>query len=1009
MVHLNVCSCYSFLSSSLRIDTYLDFLVKKHEDYAVLTDMNNMCGAMEFVKKCQKVNLKAILGMEVSVFKFDQEYKVILLALNTKGYYSLLKITSLISKNLSMEKLFEYQEGLVFIIPSKRSYFGKNVHLNDLENAYQEISFLKENVRNLYVGLEAYNKTDLEDLKKIRNMNLNIPLVAINKVLSICEDSQVLKVLEAIKDNKLVKDIKTDYSQNYWKNDAEMAKIFLQEEIDNVSKITSLVEKYEFSSSIKMIKYCENSKDYLYSLAFKGLNKRFNNNPNKNYKERLEYELSVIDKMGYNDYFLVVYDYVKFAKNNDIIVGPGRGSAGGSLTAFVLGITEIDPIKYDLYFERFLNPGRVSMPDIDIDFEDRRRDEVISYLKNKWGINQVASIATFQTMGIKQAIRDVCRVLGVSSSTMNVFSKKIPFIKDISTTNIFEYSPEFKTFVYSNQQYLDIFNLATKLEGLPRQMSLHAAGVILSDKPLENYVPVLINETGYICEYEHEYLEELGLFKMDLLGLKNITIINDCLHMINKINPNFKLSDINLDDKKIYEGMNQNLLSGIFQLESSGMRKTLLTIKPNCFEDVCATIALFRPGPRDFIPTYIERKNNKSLVKYPDPCLEETLKSTYGIIIYQEQVLEICRKMSLFTYSEADIFRRIISKKDASKLEKVKKDFISGGLKNGKSVDLLNKVFTMLEKFAGYGFNKAHTVAYSYIACYMMYLKMYYPSIFFSCLMNNFAGISMNDKFFEYLVEAKKLNVKVISPSVNAKEAGFYNESGSIRFGLNQIKGLNSSFVNKIIEENKNPFKDYIDFVVRMKPLGLTQSNLEALIYSGALDEFKLNRSTMIANIDVVFSYASRVIITNKENYIFDYDLASRPLLKIVEKENDLEKEKEVTGSYLSGFPLEKERETLTKKGYRLIATLQNMEEAKIAIIVRHIKTMKDKNGKLMALIKGSDESKDIDLTLFASSYPKLISEFEVGEYAYIMGKVEIKERTTMIINNAKKIRRKKM
>lgn len=1008
MVHLNVCSCYSFLSSSLRIDLYLDYLVKKHEDYAVLTDMNNMCGAMEFIKKCQKVNLKAIVGMEVSIFKFDQEYKVILLSLNTKGYYNLLKITSLLNKDLSIENLFDYQEGLVFIIPSKRSYFGKNIHLNDLEKANEEISFLKKNIGNLYIGLEAYNKSDLEDLKRIRNLNLDIPLIAINKVLSICEDEQVLKVLEAIKDNKLVKDVKTDYSQNYLKTDAEMSKIFLQEEIDNISKITSLVEKYEFSNSIKMIKYCENSKEYLHSLAYKGLNKRFNNNPNKTYKERLDYELSIIDKMGYNDYFLVVYDYVKFAKNNDIIVGPGRGSAGGSLTSFVLGITEIDPIKYDLYFERFLNPGRVSMPDIDIDFEDRRRDEVISYLKDKWGINRVASIATFQTMGIKQAIRDVCRVLGTSTSTMNVFAKKIPLVRDISTSNIFDYSPEFKNFVNSNKQYQDIFSLASKIEGLPRQMSLHAAGIILSDKPLENYVPVLINETGYICEYEHEYLEELGLFKMDLLGLKNITIINDCLHMINKTNPNFKLSDINLNDKKIYQGMNQNLLSGIFQLESSGMRKTLLTIKPTCFEDVCATIALFRPGPRDFIPTYVERKNNNQLVKYPDECLKDILKSTYGIIIYQEQVLEICRKMSLFTYSEADIFRRIISKKDASMLEKVKKDFINGGLKNGKSIDILNKVFLMLEKFAGYGFNKAHTVAYSYIACYMMYLKMYYPSVFFSCLMNNFAGISMNDKFFEYLIEAKKLNVKIISPSVNAKEAGFYNEFGSIRFGLNQIKGINSSLVNKIIEENKNPFKDYIDFVVRMAPLGLNIKHLEALIYSGALDEFKLNRSTMINNMDIVFSYASRITIISKENYIFDYDLASRPLLKMVEKENDLEKEKEVTGCYLSGFPLEKERNALTKNGYSLIATLQNKQEAKIAIIIRHIKTMKDKNGKLMALIKGSDESGDIDLTLFASSYQNLINELEVGEYAYVLGKVEIKERTTMIINNAKKLRRKK-
>lgn len=1007
MVHLNVHSCYSFLSSTIRIDSYLERLVKKHEDIAVLTDLNNMCGAMEFVKKCDKKNIKPILGMEVSIFKYDVEYKVILIALNTNGYYNLLKITPLLNKDLTMEKLFEYQGDIAFIIPSTRSYFGNAIHKDELEVAVKEIEYLKENIKNLYIGLEAYNKIDLEDIKTIRSLKTGVTLLALNEVNSLEKDNEALAVLEAIKDNKLVSEVKTDFSQRYLKSEAEMAKLFLQEEIDNTHKVASLVTKYEFSSSIKMIKYCENSKEFLASLALKGLKKRLNGKLSKKYTERLDYELSIIDKMGYNDYFLVVYDYVKFAKTNDIIVGPGRGSAGGSLVAYVLGITDIDPIKYDLYFERFLNPGRTSMPDIDIDFEDRRRDEVIEYLKTRWGVNHVASIATFQTMGIKQAIRDVCRVLGTSSSTMNVFSKKIPTLRDISTENIFEYSPEFKEFISSNEQYQKIFDLARKLEGLPRQMSLHAAGMIISDKPLENYVPVVVNETGYICQFEHDYLEELGLFKMDLLGLKNITIINDCLHIIHKTNPDFKLHDIDLSDERLYLGMNNNLLSGIFQLESSGMRKALLTIKPTCFDDVCATIALFRPGPRDFIPTYGERKNNNEPIKYPDSCLEEILRSTQGIIIYQEQVLEICRKMALFSYGEADIFRRIISKKDPSKLEEVKKDFIAGGLKNGKSVDLLNKVFNMLAKFAGYGFNKAHTVAYSYIAIWMMYFKLYYPSVFFSCLMNNFAGVSMNDKFFEYLVEAKKLGVKVISPSVNAKEAGFYNEDKYIRFALNQIKGVNANIVNEIIKENVNPFKDYIDFVVRMKPRGLTEKHLEALIYAGALDEFGLNRASMFASIEIVMSYASRIVIINKDQYLIDYDLASKPLLKIVNEQNDLEKEKEVTGSYLSGFPLEKDRESLTKNGYSLVANLEDRKTSKIAVMIRHIKTMKDRKGNVMALIKASDESGDIDLTLFASAYENLIKEIEVGSYAYIVGKVEVRERVTMIIDNAKKIRRK--
>jgi DNA polymerase-3 subunit alpha len=1009
MRYLNVKSYYSFLSSALSVDDIVNYAIKHKIDAIALTDECNMCGALEFIGKCKKNNIKPIIGMEIFVNCMGDNEKFILIAKNSVGYSNLMKLTSHVSYtdkkvSISLDILREYIEGVIVIVPTMRSFISTIALHNEIEDlkVYESnLSF----VSDLYFGLEVYCKEDVKVNEFLRRYS-KTKLVAINEVVSIEPNEEVLRVLAAIKNNCLYKEIDVEYKTMYFKNEGEMSSWFNSAELDMSNDIVSMVEDYVFDKSYKLVEYeCDtNSKDYLYHLSYAGFKKRLNNKFNQVYVDRLNYELSIIDKMRFNDYFLVVYDYVKYAKKNGILVGPGRGSGAGSLVSYVLGIVDIDPIKYNLYFERFLNPERISMPDIDIDFEDTRRDEVVEYIRNKYGNDRVGNIITYQTMAMKQALRDVCRVFGVNEATMNTFSKKIPRVKDVNLSNICSISREFGDFVNSHKQYRKIFDIASKIEGFPRQCSEHAAGVVICKGKLCESVPVMNNGGKLVSQYDKDYLEDMGLLKMDILSLKNLTIINDCIKQINESGTKFSIKDIDINDPKIYEMLNKDLVAGLFQLESSGMRNTLLKVKPSCFEDVAAIIALFRPGPMDMIDEFARRKNENVKVEYFDNSIKDVLSNTYGIIVYQEQVMQISSKIAGFSLGKADKLRKAMSKKDKSHLSELRLDFINGGLSLGHNEKKLNDIFDMLEKFASYGFNRAHSVAYAMIGMQMAYLKYYYPNIFFANLMNTFASSNMDSKFFEYVEEAKKFGVKLLCPSINAKDIGFYNDGDNIRYALSCIKGVNYSVVKSIVDENrKKKFESYIDAVVRLNLLKIRKDVIVTLINAGCFDEFGYSRTCMIDNLDNV-SRITKVVSTNDGNV--DYSLVpSMPKIVDLKQENDLTKEKELLGIFVSSFPLEKIRGKIKSKGYILLDGISrhNNKIVKVAVFVRKIKTMRDKNGELMAIILVSDESGNADLMLFARDYEKLHDQFEVGKCCFVQGKVQIRNGSCIIVSDAKK------
>ena len=1009
MRYLNVKSYYSFLSSALSVDDIVNYAIKHKLDTIALTDECNMCGALEFIGKCRKSNIKPIVGMEIFVNCMGENEKYILIAKNSVGYSNLMKLTSHVSYSdkkvsIGLDILKEYVDGLVVIVPTMRSYVSTIALHNEIEDlgVYEsKLSFISD----LYFGLEVYSKEDVKVNEFLRRYS-KTKLVAINEVVSIESNEEVLRVLAAIKNNCLYKDIDVEYKTMYFKNEGEMSSCFNGAELDMSNVIASMVEEYTFDKSYKLVEYdCEtNSKEYLYRLSYAGLKKRLNDKFDKVYVDRLNYELSIIDKMGFNDYFLVVYDYVKFAKKNGILVGPGRGSGAGSLVSYVLGIVDIDPIKYNLYFERFLNPERISMPDIDIDFEDTRRDEVVEYIRNKYGNDRVGNIITYQTLAMKQALRDVCRVFDVNEATMNTISRKIPRVKDVNLSNICTISKEFSDFINSHKQYRRIFDVASKIEGFPRQSGEHAAGVVICKGKLCDNVPVMNNNGKLVSQYDKDYLEDMGLLKMDILSLKNLTIINDCIKQINETGKKFSIKDIDINDPKIYEMLNKDLVAGLFQLESSGMRNTLLKVKPTCFEDVAAIIALFRPGPMDMIDEFARRKNNNVKVEYFDDSIKDVLSYTYGIIVYQEQVMQISSKIAGFSLGKADRLRKVMSKKDKSQLSELRKDFISGGLSLGHSEKKLNDIFDMLEKFASYGFNRAHSVAYAMIGMQMAYLKCYYPNIFFANLMNTFASSNMDSKFFEYVEEAKKFNVKLLCPSINARTVGFYNDGSNIRYALSSVKGVNYNVIKSIVDENKKKkFESYMDAIVRLNLIKVRKDVIVTLINAGCLDEFGYSRACMIEYIDR-FSGYGRLVSTSDGK--IDYSmLTSIPQIVDSKQENDLTKEKELLGIFVSSFPLEKVRDKIKKKGYILLEEISRYNErvVKVAVFVRKIKSMRDKNGNLMAIILASDESGNADLMLFARDYEKLHEQFEVGKCCYVQGKVQIRNGNCIIVNDARK------
>lgn len=1014
--HLQVYSAYSFQNSTILIEELCKKASDLHYEALALTDKDNMFGAMEFTKYCHKYGIKPIYGLEASVMIENEIYSLILLAKDTLGYFNLVKITSDISlsvnKAISFEELLKYQTNLIVLSGCKEGIVERLLLKEMDDQAIKYLKLFKNNFDNFYICLQNHGLVMQDKInEKLIALALleNIDVCVSNEVRYLeSKDAYALELLRfAGKGQTTDINYEPITNQLYLKSSYEMESIFDKKYIENTDYILTLCNATIPLHQLHLPQYPVpkggKACDYLKQLCIVGLKKRFKNKDiPTSYWQRLKKELEVINKMGFDDYFLIVFDYVRYAKINKILVGPGRGSAAGSLVAYVLGITNVDPLKYGLLFERFLNEERISMPDIDIDFQDDRRDEIVEYVTNKYGQEHVGQIITFATYGPKVAIKDLGKVLGVPLPKLELLTKNIPTNPKNrkSAKEIYETSYNFQSMVNRDIALRKIMPAVFIVEKLPRNISTHAAGVVLSSKRLDEIVPLVRGPNdGIITQYSKDYIEDVGLLKMDFLGLKNLTIIDYILKDIeNNHGIKINLNTINLNDQKTYQLISNGDTFGIFQLESPGMKNLLIKMQCNCLDDVIAAIALFRPGPMANIPTYIARKKGKEPVTYPLECLKPILAPTYGIMIYQEQIMQVAQKIAGFSLAKADILRKAMSKKTLSLMESLKTDFINGGINNGFSENDTIKIFELIEKFANYGFNKSHSVAYGYIAYWLAYLKANYPLEFFSALLSNEQSSDISK--INCIQEGKKYGVKILPPSINFSTDRFKVENGNIRYSLLAIKNVGYAGYQAIVEErNKGLFKDIFDFVSRMEASKINSKMLDCLIMAGAFDEFKLNRTTIKQNLHHIIEY------TQLKNSV---GIDEPPILTIV-KDNRmkiLEEEKLVLGVYLSMHPI-----ALIKRNLDLeiinISELPNYlnKQVRVVIGISRVKVIIDKKGQEMCFVDGYDETASIDGVVFANNYQGLKNILIRGDICIIEGQVKFRDKLSLVINHAKKVR----
>ena len=948
---------YSLLSSLIKIDELVECLKKKNISSCAVVD-DNLYGTMEVIHKFNKAGIKPIIGLDLK--------EILLYAKTSEGYYNLVKIETLKNKDeLSQESLIKYSNDLILICFNKETY-----------NMY------KDSFTDIFIGIK--NKQE-EQLYKEET-------VYINKTLYLEKNLyKYLPYIFMIRDGKTISDkIEFIYQDNYILTSDEVMQKVSSKSINNTLKIESMCN-ISFKKELFMPKYdTEDSKEFLKNLSNKGLYKRLNGNISETYQKRLNYELDIILKMHFEDYFLVVYDYIKYAKQNGILVGPGRGSAAGSLVSYCLGITDVDPIKYNLLFERFLNPERVTMPDTD--FPDTRREEVIEYVKEKYGKDNVAGIITFGTLGGRASVRDVGRILNIPTKYIDIICKKIPFkgtLKELKHSD-----KEVNTMIENDDKLKLLYNIVNLIEGNKRHTSIHAAGIVISYKPLYEIIPIKPNDDINLTEYTMEYLEELGLIKMDFLGIKNLSIIDGVIKDIErKTNKKLDFNKIPFDDPKVMKLFEEGQTSGIFQFESEGMKRFLKDLKPKNFIDLCNAIALFRPGPASNILSFIKRKEGKEKIEYLDESLKDILKETYGIIIYQEQIMLIAQKFAGYTLSEADILRRAMSKKKYDVLKNEEARFIEKSLKNGKSKEIARELFDLILAFAGYGFNKSHSVSYSIVAYKMAYLKYYFPKEFYANLLSSVIG--SEEKTKEYLNEIKKLGIKILPPDINlSNDTRFTFKENAIVFPLNAIRNVGGVISSYIIKQRETPYKDIYDFLKRTHQKTNNKKILESLIYAHVFDSF-YNINTLISNLDNILNYVEL-------SSGLDDDILVKPEIELkpeLSTEDILNKEKEIFGFYLTSHKTEKFK--LNNPNITDIYDIKNKLNQRINVIVSidKIREIITKKNEVMCFITGSDNTGTTTLIVFPELY-KIKNNFKKNEIVKVSGKVERRFNEYQIICN---------
>ena len=1052
--HLHVHTEYSLLDGSNKIKEYVARVKELGMDSAAITDHGVMYGVIDFYRAAREVGINPILGCEVYVApgsRFDKDtgtgedryYHLVLLAENNKGYSNLMKIVSkgfvegfYYKPRVDMELLREYHEGIIALSACLAGEVSRYLTRGMYEDAkaaalrYQDI-FGKG---NFFLELQDHGISEQQEVNRqlLRmHQETGIDLVATNDVhYTTAEDAEPHDILLCLQTGKKLADedrMRYEGGQYYVKSPEEMERLFpyALEALENTHKIAERCHvEIEFGVT-KLPKYDVpegyTSWEYLNKLCFDGLSERYYP-VTQELKDRLEYELSTIKNMGYVDYFLIVWDFIKYARDNDIMVGPGRGSAAGSLVAYTLGITQLDPIRYDLLFERFLNPERVSMPDIDVDFCFERRQEVIDYVVRKYGKDRVVQIVTFGTLAARGVIRDVGRVLDMPYAQVDVIAKMIPQELNITIDKALDMNPELKKAYEEQEEIHYLIDMAKRLEGLPRHTSMHAAGVVISQKDVDEYVPLSKAQDGSITtQFTMTTLEELGLLKMDFLGLRTLTVIQDAVGLVEKdTGVSLDMQKIDYNDKKVLDSLGTGHSEGVFQLESGGMKNFMKELKPQSLEDVIAGISLYRPGPMDFIPQYIRGKNRPDTIKYDCPQLEPILKPTYGCIVYQEQVMQIVRNLAGYTLGRSDLVRRAMSKKKASVMEKERQNFVYGNeeegvpgcIANGIPEKTANKIYDDMIDFAKYAFNKSHAAAYAVVSYQTAYLKYYYPVEFMAALMTSV--IEMPAKVAEYIYVCRQMGITILPPDINRGMYGFSVDNGAIRYGLSAIKSVGRPVIESIVKEREEngDYTNLQNFIER----NLEQVNkraIENFIKAGALDCLEGNRRQKMMtfarivdgiNQDKKNTMAGQLsffdIVSEEEKKEFEIRM---PDLEEFDKETILAFEKEVLGIYLSGHPLEGYRDIMEKMATARTADFQQDEETGFpkvidgqkAILGGMItdKTIKyTKNNKVMAFFTLEDLVGTVEVVVFPRDYEKCQVLLNDEEKVFIQGRVSAED-----------------
>ena len=1065
-VHLHVHTEYSLLDGANRIKD----LVKKIKDSGMkavaITDHGVMFGVIEFYKECLKNGIKPIIGCEVYVAprtRFDKEPNIddklghmILLAKNNVGYKNLTKIVSesftegyYYKPRVDLELLNKYSEGLICTTACLAGFVSRALLNNDFDKA-KEIAIEYIDIfgkDNFYIELQ-YNGLNEQVLVNQRLIKLarelDVPMIATNDAHYLNrEDSYSHEVLLCVQTGKKMIDedrFKFGSDEFFVKTPDEMLQNFknMPELLENTVKIAERCNvTFEFGHTILPNFETPNNMDhyeFLRMICYEGLEKRYNEVTDE-LKERLEYELSVVNKMGYVDYYLIVWDFIKYAKDNEIPVGPGRGSGAGSLAAYVIGITDIDPIKYQLIFERFLNPERVSMPDFDVDFCYERRQEVIDYVCRKYGEDHVAQIITFGTMAARGVIRDVARVLNVPYAKADSISKKVPMELHITLDKALEMNPELKQMYDEDNEVKVVIDISKKLEGMPRHASTHAAGVVITKKPVDSYVPLYKNDNIISCQYTMTILEELGLLKMDFLGLRTLTVLNDAISMVKRNRGVDVCFDNEMRDPKVFKLWSDGTTCGIFQFESPGMTSFMKELKPDCLEDLIAGVSLYRPGPMDQIPRYIKGKNNPEQTEYTHPALKPILNVTYGCMVYQEQVMQIVRDIGGYSLGRADLVRRAMGKKKLDVMAQERKNFIygvtdengvviiPGAIRNGVDEKSANKIFDEMSEFAKYAFNKSHAACYAVVAYRTAYLKAYYPTEFFAALLNSF--ITSLNKIPVYIDECKALKIDVTKPDINRSYGKFTVEGDVIRFGLAAIKNVGEKVIEAITNERdrNGKYENFIEFCERVAGEDVNKKCIESLIKAGAFDSLGDNRATLLNSFENILDSINSDRHKGLSGQVNLFDLGNESTgisqkyqyekLEEMPKLQLLSMEKDMLGIYISGHPLDNYVESIKK--YSNISSLDLIDEeedldvkvsekindgdfVKFIAILSGIKTKITKNNEVMAFLTAEDLNGSIPVIVFPKTYAQYRTLLQPDAIVMIEGRINIREDEITVV-----------